>query len=140
MGAKRERPDTRERGARCTDERRLNDGLQRDALELIDAIPRRLRPALVKDVRLQFVGAFVAQRLQRPAALGRVRFLHEDERLALLERRADLAEAVLVARAERRVSRGECRGRAPAALGRRGRGALRWGGVAGRRASAGERK
>ena len=50
--------------------------------------------------------------------------MHEDERLALLERRADLAEAVLVARADkRRVSRG--------ALGRRGKAAC---------ASAGERK
>ena len=64
------------------------------------------------------------ERLQRPAALGRVRFLHEDERLALLERRADLAEAVLVARAGRWVSRGECRGGAR-------RLALLWGGVAG---------
>ena len=74
---------------------RLDDGLERDALELLDAIPRRLRAALVKDVRLQFVGALVAQRLQRPAALFRVRFLDEDERLVLLERRANLSEAVL---------------------------------------------
>ena len=54
-----------------------------------------MRPALFKDVGLQVLGALVAQRLQRPAALFRVRFLDEDERLVLLERRADLSEAVL---------------------------------------------
>ena len=75
--------------------RRLGDDLERDELKLFNAIPDRERPVLVKDVGLQVLGALVAQRLQRPAALVRVRFLDEDERLVLLERRADLAEAVL---------------------------------------------
>ena len=75
--------------------RRLGDDLERDELKLIDAIPNRERPVLVKDGRLQVLGALVAQRLQRPAALFRVSFLDEDERLVLLERRANLSEAVL---------------------------------------------
>ena len=74
---------------------RLDDGLERDALELLNSHVDGVRPALFKDVRLQVLGALVAQRLQRPAALCRVRFLDEDERLVLLERRADLSEAVL---------------------------------------------
>ena len=78
--------------------RRLGDDLERDELKLFNAIPDRERPVLVKDVGLQVLGALVAQRLQRRAALCRVRLLDEDDRLALLERRADLAEAVLVAR------------------------------------------
>ena len=77
---------------------RLDDGLERDALELLDSHVDGVRPALFKDVGLQVLGALAAQRLQRRAALGRVRLLDEDDRLALLERRADLAEAVLVAR------------------------------------------
>ena len=81
-------------GAGCG-RRRLGDDLERDELKLFNAIPDRERPVLVKDVGLQVRGALVAQRLQRPAALVRVRFLDEDERLVLLERRADLAEAVL---------------------------------------------
>jgi len=75
--------------------RRLGDDLERDELKLIDAIPNRERPVVVKDGRLQVLGALAAQRLERPAALFRVRFLDEDERLVLLERRADLSEAVL---------------------------------------------
>ena len=75
--------------------RSLGDDLERDELKLIDAIPNRERPVVVKDGRLQVLGALVAQRLERPAALFRVRFLDEDERLVLLERRADLSEAVL---------------------------------------------
>ena len=82
---------------------RLDDGLERDALELLDSHVDGVRPALFKDVGLQVLGALVAQRLQRRAALCRVRFLDEDDRLALLERRADLAEAVL-RRAQRGVS------------------------------------
>mmetsp|Transcript_21933 Transcript_21933/g.70662 ORF Transcript_21933/g.70662 Transcript_21933/m.70662 type:complete len:317 (-) Transcript_21933:107-1057(-) len=74
-----------------TKEQRLGGDLERDKLKL----PDRERPVLVKDVGLQVLGALVAQRLQRPAALVRVRFLDEDERLVLLERRADLSEAVL---------------------------------------------
>ena len=74
---------------------RLDDGLERDALELLDSHVDGVRPAIFKDVRLQVLGAFAAQRLQRRAALCRVRFLDEDERLVLLERRADLSEAVL---------------------------------------------
>ena len=54
-----------------------------------------MRPAVFKNVGLQVLGALCAQRLQRPTALFRVRFLDEDERLVLLERRADLSEAVL---------------------------------------------
>ena len=77
---------------------RLDDGLERDALELLDSHVDGVRPAPFKDVGLQVLGALVAQRLQRRAALCRVRLLDEDDRLALLERRADLAEAVLVAR------------------------------------------
>ena len=77
---------------------RLDDGLERDALELLNSHVDGVRPALFKDVRLQVLGAFAAQRLERPAALVRVRLLDEDKRLVLLERRADLAEAVLVAR------------------------------------------
>ena len=75
--------------------RRLGDDLEGDELKLLDAIPDRERPVLVKDGRLQVLGALVAQRLQRPAALCRVRFLDEDERLVLLERRANLSKAVL---------------------------------------------
>ena len=75
--------------------RRLGDDLERDELKLFNAIPDRERPVLVKDVGLQVLGALCAQRLDRPAALVRVRFLDEDERLVLLERRADLSEAVL---------------------------------------------
>ena len=74
---------------------RLDDGLERDALKLLDSHVDGVRPALFKDVGLQVLGALVAQRLQRPAALVRVRLLDEDERLVLLERRADLSEAVL---------------------------------------------
>ena len=77
---------------------RLDDGLERDALKLLNSHVDGVRPALFKDVGLQVLGALVAQRLQRRAALCRVRLLDEDDRLALLERRADLAEAVLVAR------------------------------------------
>ena len=84
----------RERRSGCG-RRRLGDDLEGDELKLIDAIPDRERPVLVKDGRLQVLGALVAQRLQRPAALFRVRFLDEDERLVLLERRANLSEAVL---------------------------------------------
>ena len=86
---------------------RLGDCLERDALILLNSHPHGVRPALFKDVLLQVVGAFAAQRLERPAALVRVRLLDEDERLALLERRADLAEAVLVT--SRRAG-GETRG------------------------------
>ena len=75
--------------------RRLGDDLERDELKLFNAIPDRERPVLLKDVRLQVLRALCAQRLQRPAALFRVRFLDEDERLVLLERRANLSEAVL---------------------------------------------
>ena len=82
--------------------RRLGDDLERDELKLFNAIPDRERPVLVKDVGLQVLGALCAQRLQRPAALFRVRFLDEDERLVHLERRADFAEAVL-ARERREV-------------------------------------
>mmetsp|Transcript_43526 Transcript_43526/g.142812 ORF Transcript_43526/g.142812 Transcript_43526/m.142812 type:complete len:399 (+) Transcript_43526:224-1420(+) len=77
------------------EEHRLDDCLERDALELLDSHVDGVRPALFKDVGLQVLGALVAQRLQRRAALCRVRLLDEDDRLALLERRADLAEAVL---------------------------------------------
>ena len=75
--------------------RRLGDDLERDELKFFNATPYRERPVLVKDGGLQVFGALCAQRLERPAALLRVRFLDEDERLALLERRANLAEAVL---------------------------------------------
>ena len=84
-------------GCGCAPQR-LDDCLERDALELHNSHVDGVRPALFKDVRLQVLGAFAAQRLQRRAALCRVRLLDEDDRLALLERRADLAEAVLVAR------------------------------------------
>mmetsp|Transcript_8601 Transcript_8601/g.25565 ORF Transcript_8601/g.25565 Transcript_8601/m.25565 type:complete len:228 (-) Transcript_8601:34-717(-) len=77
------------------EEHSLDDGLERDALELLNSHVDGVRPALFKDVRLQVLGALVAQRLQRPAALCRVRFLDEDERLVHLERRADLSEVVL---------------------------------------------
>mmetsp|Transcript_27170 Transcript_27170/g.91433 ORF Transcript_27170/g.91433 Transcript_27170/m.91433 type:complete len:361 (+) Transcript_27170:286-1368(+) len=77
------------------EEHRLGDDLERNDLKLIDAIPDRERPVLVKDIGLQVLGALVAQRLQRPAALGRVRLLHEDDRLLHSERRANLPEAVL---------------------------------------------
>ena len=87
--------DREDCGAAGCGRRRLGDDLEGDELKLIDAIPDRERPVLVKDGRLQVLGALVAQRLQRPAALFRVRFLDEDERLVLLERRANLSEAVL---------------------------------------------
>mmetsp|Transcript_26576 Transcript_26576/g.77294 ORF Transcript_26576/g.77294 Transcript_26576/m.77294 type:complete len:300 (-) Transcript_26576:1152-2051(-) len=77
------------------EEERLGDDLKRDTLILVDAVPRRLRPPTVKDLRLEDLRALCSQLLQRPAALGRVRLLHEDERLALLERRPNLAQAVL---------------------------------------------
>ena len=58
--------------------RSLGDDFERDELKLFNAIPDRERPVLVKDVRLQVLRALCAQRLERPAALVRVRFLDED--------------------------------------------------------------
>ena len=75
--------------------RRLGDDLERDELKLFNAIPDRERPVLLKDVRLQVLGALCAQLLQRPAALVRVRLVDEDERLALLDGGTDVAETVL---------------------------------------------
>ena len=62
---------------------RLDDGLEGDALKLLNSHPDGVRPAPFKDVRLQVLGAFAAQRLERPAALVRVRLLDEDDRLIL---------------------------------------------------------
>ena len=75
--------------------RRLCDDLERYALEVLGSHPDCVRPVPLKDDPLEGLGAIFAQLLHRPAALCRVRLLHEDDRLVHLERRANLPEAVL---------------------------------------------
>mmetsp|Transcript_47145 Transcript_47145/g.153004 ORF Transcript_47145/g.153004 Transcript_47145/m.153004 type:complete len:340 (+) Transcript_47145:395-1414(+) len=77
------------------EEQRLCDDLERYALEVLGSHPDCVRPVPLKDDPLEGLGAIFAQLLHRPAALCRVRLLHEDDRLLHSERRANLPEAVL---------------------------------------------
>ena len=51
-------------------------------------------PICIEDCSLEVLRTFRSQLLQCPA-LGRVRLLHEDQRLAHRERRADLSKTIL---------------------------------------------
>ena len=73
---------------------RLGNDLQGHELEFLRAMPHCQSPSRVKDRSLDRLRALRARLLQRPASC-RVRLLHEDQRRAQRERRADLSEAVL---------------------------------------------
>ena len=72
----------------------LGDDLERDVLEGRDPMPHHHRPAGVKDGGLQLLGALGSQLGERASALVRVCLVDEHERLAHLQRGADLAQAV----------------------------------------------
>ena len=72
----------------------LGDDLERDVLEGRDPMPHHHRPAGLKDGGLQLLGALGSQLGECASALVRVCLVDEHERLALLQRGADLAQAV----------------------------------------------
>ncbi len=67
------------------DQHRLGNHIERDQLELLDAVLHDERPAGVEDERLKLLGTLGAQHGERAAALGRVGLLYEHNGLALVE-------------------------------------------------------